>query len=378
MRVAFGTSILRQQRRTGQLDGIGRYTEELLAALSLFPDCSVQEYVHSDISGAQAPNPLDAGHFRRQVLTATLLGRPFDGASRTPGASADVVHATDHFIPRLSKVPVIATIHDAVPLSHPEWNRYPLRKLKGMLWKRSAGWADRIITVSEDAKKSIARWFCIPAERIDVAPLGVGVRWFATPNELEVTRVRAKYGLPSSYFLFLGVIQPRKNVGRLIEAHRLLPSELRHKTPLVVAGPPGWDCAKEESAFVSGDGGALRQIGQMPEEDLLPLVQGATALVLPSLHEGFGLPVLEAFAAGTPVVASNAGAIPEVAGEAAILVDPINVPAFASAMQRVAERRTLAEALRAKGRARAQLFTWQKTAELTVSVYRKTLAGKNS
>jgi len=376
LRLAFGVSILRQQRLTGQLDGIGRYGEELLSALRTFPGCSVQEYAHQDIVSAKAPGALDAGHFRRQFLAATSIDRPFDKTSRVLGASADLVHATDHFIPRLRKLPMVATIHDAIPLSRPEWNRYCFRKLKGMLWKRSAQWADRIITVSEDAKKSITQWFGIPSNRIDVTPLGVGTKWFTVSDKEAVSRVRTTHGLEGGYFLFLGVMQPRKNVGRLIEAHRLLPADLRHKAPLVVAGPPGWNCAKEESALGFGDGGALRQIGQMPEEDLLPLMQGATALVLPSLHEGFGLPVLEAFAAGTPVIASHAGAIPEVAGEAALLVDPLDVSALAEGMRLVACDRSLAQTLRAKGHERARQFTWQRTAELTADVYRKVLSDK--
>lgn len=374
MRLALGTSVLRQQRRTGQLDGIGRYSEELLAALRSLPDCSVREYVHPDIVRADAPRAFNAGHFRRQALTAISIGRPFDTASRVLSDSTDLVHATDHFVPRLRTVPVVATIHDAIPLSHSKWNRYRFRWLKGFLWKRSARWADRIITVSDHAKENIARWFGIARESIDVTPLGVGAQWFAAPEPERIGRVRKKYSLAENYYLFLGVMQPRKNVSRLVAAHRLLPADLRRKAPLVVAGPPGWDSAEEESAFASGDGGALRQIGKIAEEDLVPLLQGATALALPSLHEGFGLPVLEAFAAGTPVIASKAGAIPEVAADAAVLVDPLDVEAMANAMQRVVEDKSLADTLRGRGRERARLFTWERTARLTAEVYRRVLA----
>jgi alpha-1,3-rhamnosyl/mannosyltransferase len=375
-RLAFGTSILRQQRATGQLDGIGRYAEELLAALGSMPEFRLQEYMHADIARTPVPGALEAGPFRRQAFGALAWGGEFGQTARSFGDSVGLVHATDHFIPHLRRTPVVATIHDAIPLSHPEWNRYRFRRLKGLLWKRSARWADHIITVSDHAKENIARWFGLAPDRIAVTPLGVSARWFAPPDPAHLARVRAACGLGEKYFLFLGVMQPRKNVARLLAAHRLLPAGLRREIPLVAAGPPGWDCAREEAAFADGEAGALRQIGQMNEDDLLPLVQGATALVLPSLHEGFGLPVLEAFAAGTPVIASNAGALPEVAGDAALLAGPLDIGAWAEALRRIADQRELRDTLRARGRERARQFTWQRTAELTADVYRRALRGK--
>ena len=374
LRLAFGTSVLRQQEATGKLDGIGRYTGELLQQLRKFPEVEIGEFIHGDIAGVDYPAAIPAGSFRSQALAAMALQWPFPRSERAIGRKFRLVHSTDHFIPRLRRIPVVATIHDAVPLSHPQWNRSRYARLKGALWRRSARWASHIITVSETSKRHIAECFDVAQERVSVTPLGVAEKWFGDTNATDQARVRAQYALPENYFLFLGVIQPRKNIGRLIEAHRLLSADLRRKTPLIAAGPQGWDCAEEESALATGDGGALRHIGQMPEEDLVPLMQGATTLVLPSLHEGFGLPVLEAFAAGTPVIASNAGAIPEVAGEAALLVDPLDVRALAEAMQRVTEDQTLAQSLRGKGSERAQRFTWQRTAELTTSVYRRVMA----
>lgn len=374
LRIAFGTSILRQQRATGPLDGIGRYAEELLHALQSIPEFTVREYAHPDLARTAEPGALDAGSFRNQAAAALAGAVRFRRMEQIAGTSFDLVHATDHYIPKLRHVPVVATIHDVVPLSHPEWNRYRFPHLKALLWKRSIGWAKHIVTVSECAKREIAPWCGVSADRISVTPLGVSQAWFREADHDEIRRVRRTYDLPEKYFLFLGVMQPRKNVGGLIEAHRLLPPNLRQAVPLVAAGPPGWGCRLEEKALADGEEGALRSLGKIGEEDLLPLLQGAAALVLPSLHEGFGLPVLEAFAAGTPVIASNAGALPEVAGDAAVLADPLDPAAWAAAMRSIVEHEELAALLRAKGRDRARLFTWHRTARLTAEVYRNTLA----
>lgn len=376
MRIALGTSVLQQQRATGQLDGIGRYAEELLAALQSIPEFAVREYAHPDLARTAAPGALDAGSFRNQAAAALAGAGRFRRMEQVAGTSFDLVHAIDHYIPKLRHVPVVATIHDVVPLSHPEWNRYRFPRLKALLWKRSIGWASHVVTVSESAKRDIQRWCRLPADHISVTPLGVGQQWFRDPDPDELDRIRNHYGLPERYFLFLGVMQPRKNIRRLLDAHRQLPAGLRQAFPIVTAGPPGWGCAREEAALAAGEAGALRNIGPIAEPDLVPLVQGATALVLPSLHEGFGLPVLEAMAAGTPVIASNAGALPEVAGDAAVLCDPLNVSAWAEALRRVSANREPQESLRGRGRERARQFSWHRTAELTANVYRRVLAAK--
>ncbi len=378
LRIAFGTSVLRQQEATGQLDGIGRYAGELSGELQKSPAVEMRSFVHGDVAKTNYPADIPAGSFRRQALVSMALNRSFSRSERVLGEKFHLVHSTDHFIPRLRRTPVVATIHDAVPLSRPDWNSYSFKTLKNALWKRSAQWAKHIITVSEESKMEIIRWFGIPPERISVTPLGVGRDWFDEVPRNELERVKRKHALPDRFFLFVGTLQPRKNVGRLIEAHRSLPAKIRQEIPLVVAGRAGWKCRAEIDALSSGDSGVLRHLGRVPEADLLPVVKQATVMVLPSLHEGFGLPVLEAFAAGVPVAASNAGAIPEVAGDAAALFDPLDSGDMANAMRSAAENQGFAGALRTRGRERAKHFTWSRTAELTLDVYRAVLARKAS
>ena len=313
------------------------------------------------------------GAFKPQAFYSLTTGLAFPIAAKRASAKADLVHATDHLIPCLPKVPVIATLMDAIPLAHPEWVTHSFRGIKNSLWRRSGGWADHVVTISEHAKKELVEWFRLPEEKITVTPLGVDHRWFVSPDQSDSDRVNAEYSLPGKFFLFVGTLQPRKNVARLIAAHRLLPHALRHEFPLVIIGRAGWECDAEVAALNEGDNGALRWLRYVPDKDLIPLVSSATALVFPSLHEGFGLPLLEAFAAGTPVLSSNATSLPEVAGDAALLFDPKKPNEIAEAMKLLIKNESLAGQLVARGRQRAMLFTWERTAQMTAELYRQVL-----
>ncbi|MBE2179821.1 MAG: glycosyltransferase family 4 protein [Chthoniobacterales bacterium] len=374
VRVAFSTTVRDRANATATLDGIARYTAELseglaaMADVELFPFVLAPEKL-STAGGAGTP----LGSFKLQALCALLSGMPFPMVQRRLAGVADLVHSTDHFIPKLRGIPVVATLHDAIPLSHPEWINYSFKSAKNALWRKSAQWADHIITVSEHSKREISRWFDIPPERITVTPLGVDARWAQDVPEDEIERVRSFYRLPPRFVLFLGTLQPRKNIARLIAAHRRLPDALRREAPLVVAGRAGWLCGNEIATLRNGDGDTLRYLDHVLEADLLPILKQASVFALPSLHEGFGLPILEAFAAGTPVVASTAGSIPEVAGSAAMLFDPSDIKAMADAMQTCLEDAALADSFRELGRARAKEFPWARTAELTLATYEKVL-----
>jgi alpha-1,3-rhamnosyl/mannosyltransferase len=287
--------------------------------------------------------------------------------------SVRLVHATDHRIPRLKNRPVVATLHDAIALSHLDGLRYHWKGLRAFIFKLTAHWATQIITVSEHSKREIVRWFRIPEDKITVTPLGVDEKWHAAMSSEDLARVKAKYGLPERFFLFVGTLQPRKNVRRIIDAHKSLPPQLRREVPLIIAGRHGWMCDAEVAELQNCQDGTLRWLQYVPSEDLLPIFKQATALVWPSLNEGFGLPVLEAFAAGLPVVTSNTTSLPEVAGDAALLVDPENTGEIADAMRQMATDDALRSDLRARGRARAKQFTWDRTARQTIEVYRKAI-----
>ena len=376
MRLGFGVTVLARGLASGGLDGIGNYSRELMqrflasGELELLPMSYGPALPH--MATPQIAT-LQCGRFAPRAALSALSGLPFAGAGRIAG-KIDLMHATDHLIPHLGRVPVVATLMDAIPLAHPEWVPRKLRKLKNALWRRSAHWAAHVITISGFSKMEIEQHFAVPAERISVIPLGVDERWFQ-PLPLEASeRILRRHGLPPRFFLFVGTLQPRKNIRRVIQAYRSLPQAVINEVPLVIVGRAGWQCGDIVDALAAGAyGPSLIWLRHVPDAELLALVKAATALVFPSLHEGFGLPVLEAFAAGTPVVTSNGSALPEVAGDAALLVDPLDTAGIAEAMLRLLEDAALADILRARGQARARVHSWDRTAAMTLAVYRTVL-----
>jgi alpha-1,3-rhamnosyl/mannosyltransferase len=263
---------------------------------------------------------------------------------------------------------------DALPLSNPEWSRNEFRATKNFLWRRTLSWADTIITISEYSKQQLVHWTNISADKIAVIPLGVAQSWFHSVPEDCFAQVKHKYSLPEMFFISVGTLQPRKNIARTIQAHRMLPTALRRRVPLLIIGSAGWK-SEEVLRLIAQEpiDGAVRWLRHIPNADLLPILKLSSALVFPSLAEGFGLPVLEAFAANVPVITSNSTSLPEVAGDAAILINPLDVQELCSAMHRSLEDNGLIESNKRLGLERAHLFTWEACAKATLAVYRKTL-----
>jgi len=369
MKVAFGVSVLARCMQQGGVDGIGTYTRELMAAMPQSAQLTPYLFDLPESSWTGVTAPLSFGSFRYQALAAMLPWMDFGHARRAVGTGVDLIHATDHLVPRLRGVPTVATIFDAIPLSHPEWVRYRLKSLKNELWRRTALWAQHVITISDYSRQEIATHFRIPEERITAIPLGVGAQWLKPVDAAQGAAVRARHSLPESYLVSVGTLQPRKNIGRLLSAHASLPEHVQRACPLIVVGKPGWGCEDVVGRLSSGQLKHVRWLGHLPDTELQVVIKRATALVFPSLHEGFGLPVLEAFAAGVPVVASNTTSIPEVAGDAALLIDPLRIDELSDAMCRIIEDSALAGQLRARGRDRVRGFTWQACAQKTLQVY---------
>ena len=267
--------------------------------------------------------------------------------------AVDVVHATT-LIPCPTSRPLVVTLHDLAFLHRPEQftrhgNRIFRRSLE--LTKR---WADLILCCSQATLDDCVA-AGLPADRLRHVPLGVD---FEHASPTDVHRVRAEYTLPERYLLFVGTVEPRKNLKRLTQAIQRLDDPL----PLVVAGADGWG---DVGADVSGD---VRFLGFVPLEDLWALYAGAHAFCYPSVHEGYGLPVLEAMAQGTPVVTSMDTATAEAADGAAVLVDPNDTDDIARGITEAIGRRA---ELAAKGRHRVAQATWHTTAELTLAAYRE-------
>lgn len=368
MRIAFGFTRLQRGLEHNSVDGIGNYTRELYKRLIQNPALDIQPFTFGSVSDFEKSYS-DLGGFGAQALFSCATGLPFPVASRRTSADIDLVHATDHLIPSIRRVPLVATLMDAIPLSHPEWTRTAFKRTKNLLWFKSAHWADHIITISNYSKLELVKYFRLSESRISVIPLAVDERWFVPSQEPDLQRVKSHYALPERFYLFLGTIQPRKNIARLLLAHNRLPYKTRKECPLLIIGRAGWGCQKEINDISRDNDGTVRWLKYVQDSDLVTLVSLARALVFPSLHEGFGLPVLEAFAAGVPVIASSTTSLPEVAGESALLVDPTNIEDLAEAMRLIHADDAMASRLAEQGRARAKGYTWNQTAAKTAAVY---------
>lgn len=276
----------------------------------------------------------------------------------------DLVHATAVAVPGAA-APLVVTIHDLAFLAHPEQaTRHGLRFFRrGLeLTRRHA----RLVLVPSDATAAECRDAGIDDDRIRVVPWGVE----AVPaTTADIARAREEHRLDRPYVLFVGTVEPRKNLRRLVEAMGRLG---RDDVELVMVGAEGWN--EDLGVLLDALPGRARSLGFVPLADLGPLYAGAAAVAYPSLREGFGLPVLEAMAQGVAVVTSAGTATEEVAGDAAVLVDPTSAAAIADGLDRVLGDPTLAADLGTRARARAAGYTWARTADLTVAAYREALA----
>jgi glycosyltransferase involved in cell wall biosynthesis len=281
-----------------------------------------------------------------------------------------VAHA-QYLVPPRAPCPTVVTIHDVSFVRHPEWFPAPAVRVMRRLIPWSARWATRIITGSDHAADEIAALCRVPRAKVAVIPYAAGPQF--TPGDRAAARecVAAAHGLTGPYVLAVGLIQPRKNLPRLLEAFGRMARGCDDLT-LAIAGKagPGAEAVRQQVADL-GLADLVRCCGLVPDADLPELYRAAELLVYPSLHEGFGLPALEAMACGTPVVASNTTSLPEVVGDAGLLVDPLSVADIAQAMRRVLDDDGLAAQLAAAGLARARQFSWRTAAEGHLALFRE-------
>ncbi len=284
-------------------------------------------------------------------------------------SSVDVLHAPAGIAPLHAPCPVVVSILDTVAFrmssSLPAWQRFYFR----MMVPRSERRAAAIVTISEHSKREIVAQFHVPADKVKVAYLAAGDEFRVLPPA-ATEAVRQRYHL-GRFLLSVGTVEPRKNLVRLMEALATL-RDSGSCCQLVHAGPAGW-MSDDLQPAIDGLGlqDAVRFLGRVPIEDLVALYNAADAFIYPSLYEGFGLPVVEAMACGCPVVTSNTTSLPEVGGQAAILVDPCRPDAIAHAVQRVLTEPDLARRMREYGLAQAARFSWDRCAAETLNAYRE-------
>ena len=284
----------------------------------------------------------------------------------------DLFQTSYHPAPRLN-VPTVLTVHDVRLVRMPETYHWARRLFLKFVMPASLRRASRIITGSVDTKNDLKSFFGLPDEKIEICHIPLSAHFESVKDEGILGSVRAKYRLPRRYILNVSKIEPRKNIKRLIEAY----AAVRHRfdVNLVVAGKAD---AKFGSLYeglkqLGGPEGVLFT-GYVDDADLPALYSMAEAFVYPSTHEGFGIPLLEAMACGVPIVTSNVSALPEIAGDAAILVDPFDVRSIAEALERLLGDPGLGEELTARGRERVSRFTVRGAAERIVEVYKNLLS----
>lgn len=347
------------QQTQSKIDGIGMYTKHLYEELTKRGE---------NIIPCMFGNRLLPLSYIPATLTSLLTPLPL---YRELEKNIDLYHSTDHMIPKLKNTPIIATLHDATMLKHPEWYSGRCRTLKNHLRIKTMQWVDQFITISQTMVPELVEYWKIPEEKISVIYNGISQSWFEKISDEQKQQVLKKHNLPEKFLLFNGTLQPKKNVPRLIQAFLELPKDMQQEYPLIIVGKPGWDTEESLAAIqkltTSKHGFWLNYIST---EDLQVLFQCATLYVYPSLHEGFGLTLVEAFASNTPVITSNITAMPETANGAAYLVDPYSVSEIKDAIQTLLFDPSLRDALVNKGAVRAKDFSWEKCARETLQIYR--------
>ncbi len=313
-----------------------------------------------------------------QTRSATSALRPPHSAFRIP-PSALTYHSPYYLMPYRPGVPTVLTFYDIIPIAYPEYVALRARLLFRLLTRLACHAADHIVSISDAASHDLMHHFGVPASKITTTPLAPDPRFQPQPPA-EIERIRQKYNLPEHFFLYFGINKPHKNLVSLVESFdkvtrwqgdKVKSADELTLSPchLVIAG--AWDErypeAKQRAAAL---GDAVRFLGRIEDADLPGLYAAATAFIFPSKYEGFGLPVLEAMACGTPVACSNNSSLPEVAGDAALLFNPQNISEISQTMEQLSTNVALRQQLSQRGLAQAQRFTWRRTAEATLDVYR--------
>ena len=356
--------------------GIGTYVRNVLRHLSRIDrdteyvllcrqnDCGIAAELGENFRSI--PESAPAYSIREQLAVPMDLRRE----------GIDLFHAPHYVLPPLTPCRSVVTIHDCIHLQFPQYlpNRLGYAYARTALWiaaHRSA----RVLTVSEASKRDILKYFNVPAAKIDVIYNAIDERFGQEPSAEDVSRVKERYQLNDPYVLYAGNIKPHKNLERLIEAFHLLRREGVDQVKLLIIGD---EISKYATLRRAVHRYKLHQhvrfFGFVPDRTLAVLYRLAAVFVFPSLYEGFGLPPLEAMASGTPVITSNVSSLPEVVGDAALLIDPYDPVAIEQAMRRVLSDAALRADLRERGLARVKEFSWDRSVRRIRQVYDEVLA----
>lgn len=363
--------------------GIGIYTYELIKRLEQFESLQVKGNIFNFLNRNDIPKDIEALHCIKEICSLLPYGaykrlwnyipvrydQLFDG-------QADITHFFNFLVPPKINGKVVNTIHDLTFLLYPEtMDKRNLKFLKNNI-QNSVNRPDKIITISENSKKEIIEYLGIDKQKIEIIYPGVDYeRYHQVHDAMTIAKVRDKYRLPKQYILYMGTLEPRKNIVRIVEAfNKLKQNTYKSEIKLVLAGRKGWHY---EPIFSKIQALGLEQevifTDYVAEEDKPIIYSEAKVFVFPSLYEGFGIPVLEAMASSVPVITSNGSSLPEVAGDAGVLVNPMNTEDIASAMYKLIEDERYARGCTERGSVQAQKYNWENSARRLYEVYQNIL-----
>jgi len=372
-------------RTLGNPTGVGWYTAHLVDAFrsidveneySLYPffwHCHPNDYRNAlrfsgrnfTVRDTDRNFPELAKRWSENTLSAEQLLGPID-----------ILHCPAYTAPDVSHCRLIVTIHDMSFLTHPHFHTDENRRFCMIQTLRASRFADAIICVSEATARDVQRYLHINEDRLFVIPEAAGEEFRRIDDQAVIMKTLIDYGIQENFILYVGTVEPRKNLSTLIEAYARLRKSTSYNEWLVIAGGSGWkneDIYKrvEELGLTS----YVKFLGYVSSDALVALYNSCRVFVYPSLYEGFGLPVLEAMACGAPVITSSVSSLPEVAGDAAIAVDPQHIDSLTDSIYSILSDDTMRMELRRKGLYRASRFSWEETARKTLALYARVFAG---
>lgn len=372
MRLALNAGILRAPRT-----GIGQYLVELVRALALDPELELTLFNgwswQSGLPAAALPGYSRAsGLIKRWVPNAYAVRRLIEQQRFSRGSAGTDLYHDPSLWPFEFDGPMVMTLHDLTHVHFPDTQpRDRLAEIERHA-ARSIERARRILVDSEFIGAEVCRYYGVSADRVTVAPLGCAARFHPRSVEQLAAPLHALGLQAGEYLLCVGTLEPRKNLQLALRAYERLPAAVRSRYPLVIVGMPGWRVEQLAAPLQRAiAGGHVRLLGYQDDLAVAALLAGARLLVFPSLYEGFGLPVLEAMASGTPVLLARSSALPEVAGTAGTYIDAQDERVCADAMQHLIDDHAYWQQQRDAGLLRAQAFSWQRCAQITARVYRQ-------
>jgi glycosyltransferase involved in cell wall biosynthesis len=372
-------------RTVTEATGVGYYAKNLVHALAgidsqneyllygIFCECSPPDWKSADTPAAENFS------LHQKRYPSSYVAKKWANFGKHKErllGGVNILHSTAYTTPLISGPKIIVTIHDLSFFVYPQHHTDANYQFVTRNVHHAARRAHFIIADSENTRREIKRFLHVPDERVEVVHLAAGEMFFRRLEPESITQIKNKYGIRKPYFLALGSIEPRKNLARALVAFKALLEFEKVDYQFVMVGGSGW----KNEAFYS----TLKKLnidehllltGYVPEEDLPALYQGAEVFIYPSIYEGFGLPVLEAMASGVPVITSNTSSLPEVAGDAALLVNPGEVFEIYEAMEALVSRPSLIEELKSKGIEQSKKFSWEKTARETLKIYERAYGG---